>query len=85
MISGGLRLAAKQHLDLRGDGKLQFVEQSPGAVAAACGFGSLHPVSRAVVAEALAQQTPRVSSIAFLLAKRRRAAQRRDTSLSAGA
>lgn len=32
---------------------------------------------RAVVAEALARQTPRLSSIAFLLAKRRRAAQRR--------
>jgi hypothetical protein len=32
---------------------------------------------RAVVAEALVQQTPRISSIAFLLAKRRRAAQRR--------
>jgi transposase len=32
---------------------------------------------RAVVTEALVQQTPRVSSIAFLLAKRRRAAQRK--------
>jgi transposase len=32
---------------------------------------------RAVVAEALAQQTPRISSIAFLLAKRRRAARRK--------
>ena len=30
-------------------------EQSLLAVAAACGFGSLHPVSRAVVAEALAR------------------------------
>ncbi|MGH9883964.1 MAG: IS21 family transposase [bacterium] len=32
---------------------------------------------RAVVEEALVQQTPRISSIAFLLAKRRRAAQRK--------
>lgn len=32
---------------------------------------------RAAVEEALARQTPRVSSIAFILAKRRRAAQRR--------
>jgi hypothetical protein len=31
---------------------------------------------RAAVAEALAQQTPRISSIAFLLAKRRRTSQR---------